>query len=159
MAITYEPIESKTVGAVSSVTFNSFSGYTDLVLIATAARGISNAGAADFNMTFNGDTGNNYSTTLLYEANSTRSANRANLNWMGGVGDNNLMQSMVHIMNYSNSNVYKMCLGRWGSATDGMIRASVGTWKNTAAITSFTITPTNGIASGGTFTLYGIKAA
>jgi len=159
MASTYEPIATYTTGAVSDLTFTSFSGYTDLILIATAARGITGSGAADFNMTFNGDTGSNYSVTLLYEGGSTRSANRANFNWMGAVGDGNFLQSIVHIMNYANTTTYKTALGRWGSPVDGNSRASVGMWRNTAAITSITITPTNGIASGSKFTLYGIKAA
>lgn len=159
MASTYVPISTQTVGAVSSITFNSFSGYTDLLLVATAARGITGSGSADFNMTFNGDTGSNYSVTLLYEGGSTRASNRANFNWMGAVGDGNNLQSMVHIMNYSNSTTYKTALGRWGSPSDGIVRASVGLWRSTAAITSFTITPPNGIASGSTFTLYGILAA
>jgi len=157
---TYVALATQTLGStVSSVTFSSIpQGYTDLVLVATASRGITGSGAADFNMTFNGDTGTNYSVTLLYEANSTRSTNRANLNWMGAVGDNNLLQSAVNIMSYSNTITYKTAIGRWGSPTDSQVRASVGVWRSTAAITSLTITPTNNIAAGSTLTLYGIKA-
>lgn len=162
MASTYTPIATYTAtGTPASYTFSSIpSTYTDLVLIGSAARGITGSGSADYNVTFNGDTGSNYSVTLLYESPaSTRSSNRANLNWMGAVGDGNNLPSILHFMNYANTTTYKTALGRWGSASDGIVRASVGLWRSTSAINSITITPPNGIANGSTFTLYGIKAA
>ena len=62
-------------------------------------------------------------------------------------------------MNYANTTTYKTILGRWGSSANNQTRISVGLWRSTAAITSFTITPSLGIAAGSSFTLYGIKAA
>jgi hypothetical protein len=162
MPNTYEPIATTTLGSTqSSITFSSFSGYTDLVLIATAIRGgTPGNGAANYNMTFNGDTGSNYSATLLYETpGADRQTNATSIGYSGSVGDNHSIQNATHIMNYANTTTYKTILGRWGSTQSAQARASVGLWRSTAAITSFTITPSLGIAAGSTFTLYGIKAA
>jgi hypothetical protein len=160
---TYTPIATTTLGSSqSSVTFNSFSGYTDLILIGNAIRGgTPGSGAANYNLTFNGDTGSTYSSTLLYEGSpySDRQTNTTSMGYSGSVGDNNRMQNTLHIMNYSNTTTYKTILARWGSPVDGHVRASVGLWRSTAAITSFTITPSLGVAAGSSFTLYGIKAA
>ena len=61
---TYTPIASTTIGtAVASYTFSSISGsYTDLVLIASVQ--LSSAGQS-FLYQYNGDTGTNYSLTIL----------------------------------------------------------------------------------------------
>ena len=163
MPVTYIPLATQTLGsAAASVTFSSIPGtYTDLVLIATAIRGgTPGNGAANFNMTFNGDTGSNYSSTLLFETpGSDRQTNTTSLGYVGSVGDNNRMQNIVNIMNYSNSTTNKTVLSRFGSTVDGFVRVGVGLWRNTSAITSFTITPNLGIATGSTFTLYGVKSA
>ena len=163
MALTYEPIATYTAtGTPTSYTFSSIPGtYTDLILIGSAKRGNAGSGDDNYNVTFNGDTGNNYSVTLLYEGSpySTRSANRANLNWMGATGSADFIPSIVHIMNYANTTTNKTALGRWGGPSDSIVRASVGLWRSTSAITSLTITPAQSIAANSTFTLYGIKAA
>ena len=63
MPATYEPIATTTLAsAQSSITFNSFSGYTDLVLVSNWASANS---TAFLNIQFNGDTGNNYSETEI----------------------------------------------------------------------------------------------
>jgi len=62
--VTYTPIATTTLGsAQSSVTFNSFSGYTDLVCVYST---YSTVAVADIVIQFNGDTGSNYSATLLF---------------------------------------------------------------------------------------------
>lgn len=159
---TYTPIYSQTLSTTTStVTFNSIPlDYTDLVLVAAASRGITGSGAANFNIQFNGDTGSNYSATLLFESpGSARTTSQTNITWAGTVGDNNFMPNTVHIMNYSNPNIFKTILGRLGSATDGQVRVSSGLWRSYAPITSITMSPTNNFGSGTTLTLYGIKAA
>ena len=69
MAITYEPIATTTLGsAQASVSFSSFSGYTDLVLVCVATT------ASDdqfLSVQFNGDTGSNYSNTYMTGNGST----------------------------------------------------------------------------------------
>ena len=142
MPSTYTPIATQTLGS-------------------TAIRGgLPGNGAANFNMTFNGDTGSNYSSTLLFESpGSTRESNSTSIGFSGSVGDNNRMQNIVNIMNYSNTTTNKTVISRFGSAVDGFSRAGVGLWRSTAAITSFTITPNLGVAAGSSFTLYGVKSA
>ncbi len=70
--------------------------------------------------------------------------------------------TIMHIMNYSNTNTYKTALGRVNTPTNATIypgtTAGVGLWRNTAAITSLTCSNGENFTSGSTFTLYGIKA-
>lgn len=163
MPATYEPIATTTLGsAAASYTFNSISGsYTDLVVIAVPNTTV----AADIWMQVNGDTGSNYSTTQLTgtgsSAASYRSSNRTNFNlnvsaYMSSTGNQNYL---IQIQNYSNTTTYKTIIGRANNASLG-VDATVGLWRNTAAITSVTLL-NNGstFASGSTFTLYGIKSA
>ena len=64
MTATYEKVQSTTLSSTqSTVTFSSISGaYTDLVLV----MGGSNSANSDLRMRFNGDTGSNYSVTVLF---------------------------------------------------------------------------------------------
>ena len=75
MASTYQPIATNTLGsAAASVTFSSISGaYTDLVLIMNAGSSTTNA---DVDINVNGDTGANYSRTILYGTGSTAGSTR-----------------------------------------------------------------------------------
>ena len=74
MAITYEPIATTTLGtSASSVTFSTIPGtYTDLVLVVAGTSAATNGNE----MQFNGDTGNNYSFTLLYGTGSAAVSSR-----------------------------------------------------------------------------------
>ncbi len=62
MPATYEPLATTTLGsAASSVTFSSISGsYTDLVVVFSGTAG---GGNSNLILTFNSDTGSNYSWT------------------------------------------------------------------------------------------------
>ena len=161
MAVTYEPIASTTLGSdTASVTFSSISGsYTDLVLIvAGTVDATGNVG-----LRFNSDSGTNYSCTILYgNGASAASANVTNDNYAncGGIGTGQ-SNSIINIMNYSNSTTYKTVLGRGNRPAD-QVNAKVALWRNTAAITNIVVYPINGSSTwktGSTFTLYGIKAA
>ena len=158
---TFDVLATQTISStVSSVTFNSIDQtYTDLYLVMKATRGITGSGSADANITFNGDTGANYSNGLLYESAAAKSSNRVNLNWMGSVGDNEYKISRIHIQDYSNNTTIKTAIGRWGGTAASESRVSSGQWRNTSPITSITITPANGIGAGSSFTLYGIRAS
>jgi hypothetical protein len=70
MAITYEPIATTTLGsAAATVTFSSISGaYTDLIVVANLAQ---SAGSNSLRFRLNGDTGSNYSATILRGYGST----------------------------------------------------------------------------------------
>jgi hypothetical protein len=71
---TYAKIANTTLGsAQSSVTFNSFSGYTDLILVCCATT------ATDdqfLSVRFNGDSGSNYSNTYMTGDGTTASSGR-----------------------------------------------------------------------------------
>ena len=80
---------------------------------------------------------------------------------------NTFATSIVQINNYANTSVYKTALIRGNSINPSTSASNattlVGLWRSTAAINSITIYSEGGgsyyIASGSTFTLYGIKAA
>ena len=161
MASTYVPIATQTLGSSqSSVTFNSFSGYTDLRLIISATA----SSLVNGRMQFNGDSSSGlYSTTVMYGTGSTAASTRQsgqNSIWLDNTDTgSNVNTTIIEIMNYSNSTTYKTSLIR-GSAASTQIDAHVGLWRNTNAITSITLFPSSGTYStGSTFTLYGIKAA
>jgi hypothetical protein len=158
---TYTQIASTTLGtAAASVTFSSIAGtYTDLILIVAGKDVTSYAGAQ---LQFNGDTGNNYSQTILYgdgaAAQSIRGSNVAQMN-IGLASNTGMPNNIFQIMNYANSTTYKTALGR-GNVTDQTLRIGVGLWRNTAAITSVTaLVAGDQWATGATFSLYGITAA
>ena len=178
--ITYTPIASYTVStAQSSYTFSSISGsYTDLVVVGMLRSDTSTYNNMNFpGVTFNGDTGANYSVTNLYArntgssdtANSTRSSSQTNINFGGIVTTAStsgiFSPYVINVMNYSNATTYKTALCRISAqsnltASDGL-NASVGLWRSTAAITSLTLTcSSSGLFTvGSTFALYGITAA
>lgn len=161
MALTYEPITSTTLGsAQTTVDFTSISSsYTDLMIVAT----FSFVAAKSLSIRFNSDSGNNYSNTQLTgngtSASSVRNSNNPYMYL--AAGQTSLGTAILHFQNYSNTTTYKTVLARQGTpGTD--VTANVGLWRSTAAITSISLSgegTSNNIASGSTFTLYGIKAA
>ena len=163
MTVTYEAISSTTlVSAQASVTLNSFSGYTDLIIVCNS-RGTSGS-AANIFVRFNGDTGSNYSKTLI-EGNGSTATSARDTNSpaiyslaISAASTSEPSSSVIHLMNYSNTTTNKTVLGRCSIA--GLVtNAVVGLWRNTAAITSVSFTIDSGnLATGSTFSLYGIKA-
>ncbi len=166
MPSTYTPIATTTLGsAASSVTFSSISGsYTDLILVCSMI----GTATLDARVTFNSDTGTNYSATRLMgdgsSATSNRSSNRAwiDLNYVGGVDTSAPTTSILNLNNYSNTTTNKTTLLRaneMGGAYTGT-EAIVGLWRSTSAINRLDITTsTSTYAAGSTFTLYGVKSA
>jgi|APGre2960657404_1045060.scaffolds.fasta_scaffold38389_3 hypothetical protein len=157
MPATYEPIATTTLNSsATSVTFSSIPGtYTDLVLV---LNGTSTA-IAGLGFQFNGDTGNNYSATLLYGTGSAVvSSNNSNTSegYSGRINTNQSI-SISHIMNYSNTTTYKTAVTRANSNGD-ILMANVCLWRSTSAITSIKYQGAT-FESGCVFTLYGIKAA
>ena len=162
---TYTPIATTTLSSsTSSYTFSSIpSTYTDLVLI---VRGKMVSGAYDTALRFNGDTGTNYSRTILTGTGSAASSGRGtsqNVMYIDGNGVKDTTfnsNDIIHIMNYSNSTTYKTAISRSNNAGTG-VDANVGLWRNTAAITSITILAMSSGTwdTGSTFTLYGIASA
>ena len=166
MAATYEPIATQTLStAAASVTFSGIpQTYTDLILVTNVK-----CVGADSNMraTFNGDTGNNYSTTYLdgdgSTATSSRTTNQA-VATIGYVDTSDVSTNIIQLQSYSSDNVNKTVLVRAASAVRGLSSAIVNLWRDTDAINSITLDCYGGgsarnFESGSTFTLYGIKAA
>ena len=162
MPATYEKIEAKTLAsATSSVSFTTIPAtYTDLVLVVDYDS--SSTIIANIYLRFNGDTGSNYSFTYLQgtgsAAQSGRSSNTTAIEagYQAATGRSNIL---VQVQNYSNSTTNKTALSRHNNPAS-VVQAYVGLWRNTAAITSLSLTCSNqSFTTGSTFTLYGIKAA
>jgi hypothetical protein len=158
--------------ATSSVTFSlsGIAGYTDLVIVSS----IQSARAAQLDslaVRFNGDTGNNYSYTFLFAntaegLKSARGSNQSNIfigNFAANSTANTFGTNILQINNYSNSTTFKTTISRSGSLGTGNddTEATVGLWRNTAAITSVTLRSETGnnFVAGSTFTIYGIANA
>ena len=122
--------------------------------------------AEDLFINFNGDTATNYSSTSMNGNGGSASSSRQSTTNVPSVGGSygaitaDLGNWIVNIQNYSNSTTFKSFISRGNNAGFG-VAAAIGLWRNTAAITSLTITPTGSrtMGSGSTFTLYGIAAA
>jgi hypothetical protein len=161
MPATYEPIATTSLTSQSSITFSSISSsYTDLILV---INGISSGNAPANFRVGNGsvDTGSNYSRTGISGNGSAVSSYRGSSenffytdNASNASGD---ATNITHFMNYSNATTYKTFLNRCG-ATDNHVRAIVGLWRSTAAINTIQVSFTATL-TGGTASLYGIKAA
>ncbi len=163
---TYTPIASVTLSsAQSSVTFSGIpQTYTDLVMVASPAQ--TTAGQGDIYISFNSDSGSNYSATALYgsgsAAGSTRQSNQTGIRPEYYAYPDTTVGNTTHtyhFMNYSNSTTNKTVLSRASSAPTG-VDAAVGLWRSTAAITSITLTMNASATfkSGSTFNLYGVNA-
>lgn len=157
MAKTYTPIATQTLTtSAASVTFSSIPAtYTDLVLVVAGT--INSATAMD--LTFNSDTGSNYSRTILTGDGSSASSSRVSSATNLGLGFLSTTQSVsiIQLMNYSNTTTFKTVISR-GNAADNRTTATVGLWRSTAAIN--TINLAGGTYQiGTTFTLYGILKA
>lgn len=161
MPSTYEPIATTTLGSnASDITFSSIpSTYTDLVLVVNGHLTVDD----NVFLQFNGDTGSNYSFTLLRgdgsSATSSRDSNRTQL-FLGGILTTATGNTISSIQNYSNNTTYKTVLTRTNGVTSGAAQGRVGLWRNTSIITSVKVGVASGnFVSGTSFTLYGIKAA
>lgn len=162
---TYTPIATTTLGSnQAEITFNSIGGYTDLVLIVSAKQ---TPALNTQYIRFNGDTGTNYSYTILTgngtSAVSTRYSNQDR--WYSGYyavpPTDSYGIEIYNFQNYANTTTYKTGLSRTNRASGG-VDAMVGLWRSTSAITSITYGISGASAyltSGSTFTLYGIAAA
>lgn len=164
MAVTYIPIATQTLSSTAStVTFSSIpQTYTDLVVV---VNGTVSTNSWDLYVRFNGDTGSNYSVTRLWGSGSAAGSNRLSNDtliqstYYGSLGTEQSNQ-ILNVMNYSNTSTYKTMLVRANRAGQG-VDASVGLWRNTAAINSLTLLLFSGgqFAVGSTFSLYGIASA
>jgi len=160
MADTYEPIATSTAsGSSPTISFTSIPAtYTDLYVIVTGT-----VGASDNTMLmrYNGDTATNYSSTVFSGNGSVEQSFRdtaATTMYCGRIGTSQ-SPNVIQIINYSNATFYKTFISRGNS--DTRVSAFAGSWRNTNAITSISITfnGAGNFAAGTTATIYGIKAA
>ena len=156
---TYVSIASNTLSSsAASVTFSSIPGtYTDLVVVVAGT--FTTGSTNNVNFQFNGDTASNYSFLRLLGDGSAASSYRVSdvqidIGLLSSTAQSN---TVANIQNYSNTTTYKTAIGRGN--TPEYVQASLGAWRNTAAITSVTILSAATFASGTTFSLYGIAAA
>ena len=159
---TYTPIATTTLGsAQATVSFNSFSGYTDIYAVCAPLFG----STSNFQINFNSDSGSNYSNTLMLgDGSSAISARQSNQTRIvagyNGTSSSQKPMYQISLMNYANTSTYKTALIRASNAGSEAL-AQVGLWRSTSAITSIQFAMQNGdnFQTGSTFTLYGIAAA
>jgi len=176
---TYDNIASTTLGSnTASVTFSSLGSFTDLQLVIRARCTLTDAVnfyPNDVLLRFNGDSGNNYSYQYYSAVGwaglvANRLDNQSAITIGGGAQNSYAAQEFsyhdIYIPSYRNTSYQKVNVTKVGHAYHtGDARRGVGiwvgNWKNTAAITSITVLPSNGYSftTNSTFCLYGITAA
>ncbi len=154
---TYEPIATTTTSSnASTVTFSSFTGYTDLVM----TMNFSLSSNAEVYIRFNSDTNTNYSRTYLEgNGSSSSSARTSDGQQINILGRSSQMVNIIHFVNYANTTTNKILLARFSSGNE-LVGTEVGMWRNTNAITSIGLSLSGGyFIDGSVITLYGIAAA
>lgn len=160
---TYEAIATTTgTGSSGTISFTSIpSTYTDLVIVCN----FTNASAANVYMTFNSDSGSNYSRTWLTGNGTTASSGRGSVPYLNNDAtiSSTPATTIINIMNYANTTTYKTSLVRHSLAS-GEALAEVILWRGSTgsaaqAITSVQIIGTTNFTTTSVFSLYGIKAA
>lgn len=165
----YESIATVTVGSgdAQTVTFSSIpSTYTHLQIRGFAR----SATATQLDTTFNSDTGSNYSWhSLLGYGTGTEASGNANQSCITMEATTEATSVfaayIIDILDYANTNKYKTTRNLAGFDSNGAGRVSInsGSWRNTSAITSITLTArgTNSyrFTQYTQFALYGIKGS
>ena len=160
---TYIPIATQTLGAnAASITFSSIPGtYTDLRLVLTCTTSAGDAVAVQFN----GDTGTNYSITILEGSGTSASSSKTTsgikiiLNNIAATSTTIPSTHSVDVFSYASSTnktlLATSSLDQNGSGEVGLV---VGLWRSTAAITSINLLTNGGnnFATGTIATLWGI---
>ena len=165
MPATYEPIATTTLSsAASTITFSSIPAtYTDLKWVLVAK----GTGSGNLLLRFNSDTAANYSSTWLEGSGTAASSGRGTSNTsiivtFGGTGVNtNWHYYEGDVFSYAGSTNKTCLLGNYEDQNgSGSILKQVGLWRNTAAITTLTLSmQANNFDIGTTATLYGILKA
>jgi hypothetical protein len=163
MPVTYENIATTTLGsAATTITFSSIAAsYTDLRLVLVSSDGV----GSSITMRFNSDTGSNYSRTTLNgngtSAVTSTTSNATSIN----IAPNNATAGLfglytIDVFSYAGStNKTVLSTNSVDQNGSGQVGRLVGLWRNTAAITTITLTDSSNFAIGTTATLYGILKA
>ena len=160
MATTYDKIATTTLStATADVTFSSFSGYTDLVLVINGK--MTSTGNSIY-LRFNDDTTSSYHTQVLSNNSTVRSSNNFGCGLGGYLSgyDANQFAIEAHILDYANTTKYKPVISRYGQAGT-QVELLVNSYGSATAVTSMKvlINAVDTFQSGSTFTLYGILRA
>jgi hypothetical protein len=162
----YESIATVTVGSggTSTISFTSIPATFTHLQLRIFARDTTAANQS-MAVTFNSDTGSNYSSHRLYGSGSGVGADaqpNASLMLLGvytNDGDN-FSPTVADILDYANTNKYKTLrtLSGWDNNSSGRLFCMSGSWRSTSAVTAITITPeTHAFTQYSSFALYGIK--
>ena len=162
-------IEEQTPNGVASVTFSSLGAYTHLEIL-WSARGTEVAASTNLNLTFNSDTGSNYDRQLVSGSAATASASEAiggTFAVIGAVAAASATAGLagtgvLRVFDYRGTTFQKGGISnenlRRGTTSGNVFTRqwSIG-WRNTAAVTSVTITLAAGnFVAGSKFSLYGM---
>jgi hypothetical protein len=170
----YESIATTAVGSggVASITFSSIPAtYTHLQIRLLSKSTNSSATDDGIYFRFNGDSTAKYTRHFLYGTGSSVGSGGANVlqTFMAlgdtttqGNGANFFGVTIADILDYANTNKYKTGrgLGGYDANGSGVVWYSSGSWQNTAAITSVTMTIVGGTYNFAEYShaaLYGIK--
>lgn len=173
----FESIATVTVGAggASNVEFTSIPGtYKHLQIRASVQTNRGTFGNDYANMTFNSDTGSNYTRHYMgADGSSTYAGAAANSTYLNGVTTGTSTGStfgvgIIDILDYTNTNKYSTARVLTGNDINGSVGGypgelyiQGGAWMNTNAITSIKFVPNSGtlFTQYTKFALYGIKGA
>jgi hypothetical protein len=174
MPSTYTLIKGDTLAsAAASYTFTAIpSTYTDLVL-RYSARHNNAFSISQVLITFNGDTAANYSETVVYGTSTAAASGRKSgmsaidFNYVDAdsATANTFSSNELYIPNYTVSANKPMS---WAGVTENnattnnsaVIAANAALWRNTATISSITLTAaaSRNFLTGSSFYLYGIRS-
>lgn len=154
-----------TSGSQTSKTFSAIPQTYRNLVVEIDARSIDAGADVAVNVQFNGDTGANYDYQQSFHQSNTSDVQQANQTSMlvpqipGAGSTANFWGSvLLRIQYYTNTSGFKNMIGigsynRTGTGQRSM--GSGGQWKNTAAITSITITVASGFLDGSRIALIG----
>jgi hypothetical protein len=150
-------------GASATITFTSIPSTYKHLQIRAIARTASGTGAY---LQYNSDTGSNYTRHYL-EGNGTTVAagagtSQTKIDYLAAISNASTNGiNIVDILDYANTSKYKTTRIMQGFDTNGTGQAGLGSglWMSTSAISTITITTSNGanFATTTQFALYGIK--
>jgi hypothetical protein len=150
-------------GSATSVTFDvsTLASTYKHLQIRGAYRYVTTSGAEAFTLTFNGDTGSNYSHhRLLGNGSSVSSTAGTSTSFIfagfitsqfGGI-----VLDILDAFSTSKNKTTRALMGALGSVNE--IHLTSGNWRNLSAVTSITLSsPSSAIQTGSRFSLYGSK--
>lgn len=163
-------ISTTTLGSdAANISVTSIPGtYTDLFIVAALRGTYSGGGAANLYINFNGTSSNHSSRILSGDgsaASSTNNVNAPNAVMLGNIVNdawtaNTFGNTSIYIPNYAGSTNKSLSADNVTENNATASRATIiaGLWSNTAAITSFTLTPElNNFKAGSVVSVYGIQ--